>query len=165
MKIRAIAFLAALMLLFAPMPAAHAEESWAAGHTSMGFLCSWNVIHISSDWGRPAMWTRGTVDGSVGGWCDDQQRKTWPGTLRVRQDLWAWFNPPNGGPGWWALCNPGPWTTNNVMAHEWNTGFAWANRPCNSSFYFGRGFTEISWGGRWHGNGVFNETPGWVTVF
>ena len=165
MKIRAASFLTALILLVAPMPAANAAIAWDAGHTSMGFLCSWLVINISNEHGRPAMWTKGTVDGSVNNWCDDQQRRTWPGTLRVAQDLYSWFNPPNGGVGWWILCNRGPWAVNDVITHEWNTGFAWGARPCNSNFYYGEGFTEILWGGRWHGAGVGIQTNGWVTVF
>jgi hypothetical protein len=157
-RIRAAAFLTALALVFAPIQAAQAATIWGAGYTSQGFNCSWLVIHISSDNGLPGMWTKGTTDRSVNDWCSDQTFRTWPGTLRVAQDLWAWGRPAGEPVPRWFRCNRGPWSTNNVITHEWTTGFAWPAQPCGSNWFYGVGFTEILWGGRWHGGGVAIDT-------
>lgn len=163
MRHQKLALLLALLLLFAPVPAAHAATTRGSGYTSQGQRCSWLVIHISSDWGRPALWTKGTADNSINNWCDDISFRAPVPSLRVAQDLWAWHSPPNGAPGWWFLCNQGPYITNNVPTHEVNTEFAWWVRPCNSHFFFGEGFAEVNFNGRWHGIGVAIPTP-WVAV-
>lgn len=161
--VRRGALFVALVVLVAPVPAAQAVTGWNAGHTSMGQRCSWALVHISNDAGWPAMWTKATADESMNNWCDDPSFRAPAQALAVKQDLWAWHQPPNGAQGWWWNCNQGPWFVNDQVSHEWNTWFSWPARPCNSHWFYASGFASVHFNGRWHGFGVPVQT-GWVGV-
>lgn len=157
-RIRRTSLLLALIVLFAPQPAAHASTVSAAAFRWVGQRCSWGQTSISSDWGRPGLESVASMDASWGNWCDDPHWMAEIGQITVQQDLFAWRWTQDGG-GFWFNCAPGPRFTNRWKTHEWWTWFRWDNRPCSSHFFFGRGRAAIHFNGRWLGDDVAVDTP------
>ena len=141
---RVAAVLLGAVLVFSPHSAAQAEVQQASSFSARGWACSWGQTWVNNEWGLPGLESVATIDGSVNAWCDVQVQAD-PGHIAVRQTLLAW-----DARGWEFECNVGPWQFNQQRSHEVWTWWAF-NRPCNTNWYAGLGYSAVLWNGAWRG--------------
>lgn len=158
MKIRHRHFAAVVLaaaLVFAPHSAVQAEESQASSFSYRDWFCSWGQTWVTTSWGAPGLQSVATIDGSIANFCDTPVQ-TDAGNIAVRQKLIAW-----DARGFEFTCNDGDWQINNARGHEWWTWWVF-QRPCNTNWYKGVGYSGIRWNGIWSGMGNNAHHTGWI---